>query len=81
MQHLIDGFRDPQEHEFRAVVAPARHVRGARSAIVGDAAWAAAVAARPQDAWRIVPDADHYVVEEHPEIVAEEVLLALTAAH
>lgn len=77
MQELIDGFRDPQEHEFRAVAAPARHIRGADSAIVSDAAWAAAVAARPRDAWRIVPGVDHYVVEENPAVVAEEIRLVL----
>ncbi|ALX65896.1 alpha/beta fold hydrolase [Microbacterium sp. XT11] len=80
MQQLIDGFRDPHEREFRAVAVPARHIRGAGSAIVRDAAWTAAIEARPQDAWRIVPDADHYVVEETPGIVAEEIRLALATA-
>lgn len=81
MAQLIDGFRASHETEFREFAAPARHIRGAASAIVDDAAWGAARKARPHDSWRIVTDADHYVPEEHPEIIAAEVRSALAAVH
>ncbi|MFJ4223305.1 alpha/beta fold hydrolase [Microbacterium sp. NPDC089695] len=81
LMQLIDGFHAPHESEFRAFTAPARHVRGAGSAIVSDAAWASAAAARPGDAWRVVADADHYVPEEHPGVVAEEIRRVLSAVH
>lgn len=81
MTRLIDGFRSAHDAEFRSFRAPARHIRGVHSAIVDDHAWARARAARPDDAWLVVEDADHYVPEERPEIVAAEIRLALAAAH
>ncbi|MGW8482754.1 alpha/beta fold hydrolase [Microbacterium sp. NPDC055903] len=79
MMQLIDGFRTPWDDAFRTFTAPARHIRGSASAIVGEDAWAEARAARPEDAWLTVPDADHYVPEEKPELVADEIRAALAS--
>jgi 2-(acetamidomethylene)succinate hydrolase len=72
MQQLIEGFRTPWDAEFRAVAAPMTSLRGVDSRIVSEAAWAAAVAERPGDRWVVVDDADHYIPEEHPDLVAAE---------
>ncbi len=72
MEQLIEGFRTPWTAEFEAVASPMVQVRGAHSAIVTDAAWAPAVRARPGDRIVVDPDADHYVPEEHPQLIADE---------
>lgn len=72
MRQLIEGFRTPWDAEFRAVTAPMTQVRGAQSSVVSDVAWQTAVAARPQDVIVVDPDADHYVPEEHPDLVVAE---------
>lgn len=72
MQQLIEGFRTPWDAEFRAVAAPMTHLRGEASAIVSAAAWGAARADRPHDRWVVVEDADHYIPEEHPGLIAAE---------
>lgn len=77
MMQLIDGFYTPWEDAFRAFAAPARHIRGSESAIVDEEAWALARAARPDDAWLTVPDTDHYVPEEKPGLIADEIRAAM----
>lgn len=72
MQQLITGFHTPWDAEFRAVAAPMTHVRGTDSAIVSPEAWAAARADRPDDRWVVIEDADHYIPEEHPDLIAAE---------
>ncbi|RKS92999.1 pimeloyl-ACP methyl ester carboxylesterase [Microbacterium sp. AG790] len=72
MSQLIAGFRTPWDAEFRAVQAPMVGIRGGRSRIVSSAAWAAAIAARPADRWVDVDEADHYIPEEFPDLVADE---------
>jgi len=72
MRELIDGFRTPWDAEFRAVAAPMTHLRGMDSLIVSPVAWEAAKADRPADRWIVVDDADHYIPEEHPELIAAE---------
>jgi 2-(acetamidomethylene)succinate hydrolase len=72
MDQLIEGFRTPWADEFAAVSVPMTQVRGAHSSIVSDAAWQAALDARPQDRVVVDPTADHYVPEEHPALVAAE---------
>ena len=72
MRQLIDGLRTPWDAEFRAVVAPMTHLRGTDSLIVSPAAWEAAKADRPADRWIVVDDADHYIPEEHPYLIAAE---------
>ncbi|BDZ47203.1 alpha/beta hydrolase [Naasia aerilata] len=79
MQQLIEGFRTPWDAEFRAVSAPMTSIRGASSRIVSEAAWSAAIADRPQDRWILVNDADHYIPEEHPELVAAEFVRLLAS--
>ena len=48
------------------------HVRGMDSAIVSAAGWESAKADRPHDRWVVVEDADHYIPEEHPDLIAAE---------
>lgn len=72
MQQLIAGFHTLWDAEFRAVTAPMIHVRGTDSAIVSPDAWAAAQADRPDDRWVVIEDADHYIPEEHPDLIAAE---------
>lgn len=79
MQQLIEGFRTPWDAEFRAVSAPMTSVRGTDSRIVSEAAWSAAIADRPGDRWVVVEDADHYIPEEHPELIAAEFSRLLAA--
>ncbi|WP_375400088.1 alpha/beta fold hydrolase [uncultured Amnibacterium sp.] len=72
MDQLIDGFRTPWAEEFEAVGVPMSQLRGAHSAIVSDTAWQTALDARPQDRAVVDPDADHYLPEEHPQLVIAE---------
>ena len=77
MHQLVEGFRTPWDDAFRAVTAPMTHLRGLDSRIVDDAAWARAIADRPDDRWVVVDDADHYIPEEHPLLVAAEIARVL----
>jgi len=72
MRQLIHGFRTPWDAEFRDVTAPMASIRGRDSRIVSVAAWEQAVADRPDDRWVVAEDADHYIPEEHPDLVADE---------
>lgn len=73
MRQLIEGFRTPWDAAFRSVAVPMTHLRGIDSRIVDEAAWERAIADRPDDRWRVVDDADHYIPEEHPLLVAAEI--------
>jgi 2-(acetamidomethylene)succinate hydrolase len=73
MTQLIEGFRTPYADEFAQVAAPMTHLRGKRSTIVSEAAWERAVALRGDDRWVVVDEADHYIPEERPELVADEI--------
>lgn len=77
MSLLIEGFRTPWDAEFRAVSATMTHLRGAESRIVSEKAWRQARADRPADRWVVVDDADHYIPEEHPLLVAAEIARVL----
>lgn len=77
MRLLIEGFRTPWDAEYAAVTAPMTHLRGIDSKIVGEDAWQRAAAARPADRWVVADDADHYIPEEHPLLVAAEIGLVL----
>ena len=79
MRQLIEGFRTPWDAAFRSVSVPMTHLRGIDSRIVDDAAWDGAIADRPDDRWRLVDDADHYIPEEHPLLVAAEIERVLGA--
>lgn len=81
MRQLIEGFRTPWDAEFRAVAAPMTSIRGRDSRIVSTAAWEKAVADRPDDRWVVAEDADHYIPEELPELVADELERLLTDRH
>jgi len=72
MRQTIDGFRTPWLAEFLAVTAPMTHLRGSDSLIVSAAAWEAAKHDRPTDRWVVVDDADHYIPEEFPALIAAE---------
>lgn len=80
MTQLIDGFRTPYDAEFRDVTVPMTHLRGTRSRIVSEAAWRQAVADRSGDRFVEVEAADHYIPEELPDLVAEEIARVLGAA-
>ena len=73
MRLLIEGFRTPWDAAFRSVSVPMAHLRGVDSRIVDDVAWARAISDRPDDRWVVVDDADHYIPEEHPLLVAAEI--------
>lgn len=73
MRQLIEGFRTPCDAAFRSVSVPMTHLRGVDSRIVDDFAWERAIADRPDDRWVVVTDADHYIPEEHPLLVAAEI--------
>jgi 2-(acetamidomethylene)succinate hydrolase len=79
MDQLIEGFRTPWDAEFEAVDVPMVQVRGAHSGIVSDTSWQSAIEARPQDRVVVDPDADHYIPEEHPQLVADELRRLLSA--
>jgi 2-(acetamidomethylene)succinate hydrolase len=77
MAQLIDGFRTPYDDEFRSVASAMTHLRGNASAIVSEGSWERAQQDRPDDRWVDVATADHYIPEEHPDIVAAEIARAL----
>ncbi|MHC9044539.1 alpha/beta fold hydrolase [Microbacterium saperdae] len=77
MRLLIEGFRTPWDAAFRDVSATMTHLRGADSRIVSEQAWRRARADRPDDRWVVVDDADHYIPEEHPLLVAAEIARVL----
>ncbi|MCS5713573.1 alpha/beta hydrolase [Herbiconiux sp. CPCC 205716] len=77
MRQLIEGFRTPYLDEFREVAVPMVHLRGEASRIVSEPSWASAMTERPDDRFVVVAEADHYIPEEHPELVAAEIALAL----
>jgi 2-(acetamidomethylene)succinate hydrolase len=77
MAQLIDGFRTPYDDEFRSVASAMTHLRGDASAIVSEGSWERAQQDRPDDRWVDVATADHYIPEEHPDIVAAEIARAL----
>lgn len=77
MRLLIEGFRTPWDAEFRSVPTRMTHLRGAKSRIVSDDAWQKARADRAADRWVVVDEADHYIPEEHPLLVAAEIAHAL----
>lgn len=73
MRLLIEGFRTRWDAAFRSVSVPMAHLRGVDSRIVDDVAWERAISDRPDDRWVVVDDADHYIPEEHPLLVAAEI--------
>ena len=77
MSQLIEGFRTPYRDEFLAVPMRMTHLRGRLSSIVSESSWRSAMLDRPDDRWVDVEEADHYIPEEFPERVAEEIGRAL----
>lgn len=77
MRELIAGFRTPWDAEFRAVSVPMTHLRGEHSGIVSPAAWERAQRDRPADRWVQLPGLDHYIPEERPDLVADEIAALL----
>ncbi len=73
MTQLIEGVRTPYADEFAQVAAPMTHLRGKRSTIVSEAAWDRAAALRGDVRWVDDDEADHYIPEERPELVADEI--------
>lgn len=79
MGQLIEGFRSSYLDEFRQVAVPMTHLRGGVSRIISETAWEKAIAERPDDRWVVVDDADHYIPEEFPDLVADEILHRLVS--
>lgn len=80
LQQVISGLRTPHLDEFESVRMPLALMRGETSTIVSPAAWELALAARPSAASRVIAGADHYIPEELPDAVVEQLnaLLAST---
>jgi 2-(acetamidomethylene)succinate hydrolase len=70
MRATCAGLRADLAPALRGLAVPALLARGADSAFVSAAAFAAARALRPDLRAVVVPDADHYVPEERPGQVA-----------
>lgn len=69
MAQTVTGLRADLVPAFRDVSRPVLVVRGAESKLVSEAALAKTSQLRPDLPVVVVPDADHYVHEEQPEIV------------
>lgn len=72
LNQLVDGLNDSWAEEFSTFAAPAVHIRGVDSAFVDTNAWNQAKKARPSDRW-VESCADHYVPEELPDLVSDEI--------
>lgn len=79
LDQVVDGFRTAWEDEFLGMPQPLVCMRGEASAVVSRAAWDRAQTARPDARWVDVADADHYVPEEHPARVSDEILRLVRA--
>lgn len=75
---VVDGLRTPWDAEFTAVGVPMTCIRGTDSAIVDDEAWAMALNVRSDVRW-VVAETDHYVPEEHPDLIVSELVRLLEA--
>jgi 2-(acetamidomethylene)succinate hydrolase len=79
LQQTIAGLRVDYPEEFERVAGPLTAVRGVDSAIVSPDAWQRAHALLPSARWVGAAEADHYVPEEQPLLVAREVDRILSA--
>ena len=77
MAQLIDGLHARYDREFHQVISPMVHLRGRSSGIVTESAWQRAIAVRPDDRWVVIDEADHYIPEELPDLVADEIVRTL----
>lgn len=73
MVQTVDGLRDDFVEETRSIAVPVTLLRGERSTIVSDRAFAATKTLRPDFRSVELPGVDHYVPEEAPDSVAHEV--------
>ncbi|PFG39522.1 2-(acetamidomethylene)succinate hydrolase [Georgenia soli] len=80
MAQTVDGLRTDFVDEASSVEAPVTLVRGRLSRIVSDDAFRRTRELRPDFRAVELPEVDHYVPEERPDIVADEIrhLLART---
>ncbi|HWV55396.1 alpha/beta hydrolase [Pseudorhodoplanes sp.] len=74
MSQTADGLRDDLEPAFRAVTRPVLLVRGAQSKLLSAEAFAKTQQLRPDMPTLVVEDADHYVPEEAPDVIANAIL-------
>lgn len=77
MVRTVDGLRRDFAAETRAVGVPVTLLRGEHSAIVSPRAFAATRALRPDFRAVELPGLDHYVPEEDPRTVADEIVRML----
>ncbi|TFZ05717.1 alpha/beta hydrolase [Ramlibacter henchirensis] len=74
------GLRGDMEPAFRANKVPTLLIRGSLSKLVTVEAWRRATSARPDLKALELPNADHYVPEEIPDRVVEEIMSFARAA-
>lgn len=73
LTQTVDGLRKDFVDDFVAVGVPVTVVRGELSRIVSAEAMARARSLRPDVRVVELPDVDHYVPEERPDVVADEI--------
>jgi 2-(acetamidomethylene)succinate hydrolase len=69
----VNGLRRDYPDEFAGVSTELTAIRGQNSRIVSPQTWQRAQQLRPSARWVNVEEADHYVPEERPDAVAEEI--------
>lgn len=78
LQQVVDGLRTPWDQEFADVTVPMSCIRGVDSRIVSEDAWDMARTVRPDIRWVLAEYSDHYVPEEQPHVISEEINTMLT---
>lgn len=73
MVGTVEGLRTDFDDAVRDIKVPVTLIRGEHSRIVSERAFAATVELRPDFRTVTVPGADHYVPEEAPDTVADEI--------
>ena len=73
MVSTVNGLREDFDGAVRKIRVPVTLVRGEHSRIVSERAFAATRELRPDFRAVTTPDADHYVPEEAPDAVADEI--------
>lgn len=73
LAQTVEGLRTDYRDEFVQVKVPMTMIRGAESKMVRESVWERAKTLRPDFRWVVVPNADHYVPEERPDVVVAEI--------
>lgn len=70
MEQTADGLYEPFESSVSESTVPTIFVRGAESTLLSAEAFEATRNLRPDQRYVVVEDADHYVPEERPDVIA-----------